>query len=307
MPYRILSIDGGGIRGLLSAILLQRLEEKHPGFMDQIDLFAGTSTGGLLALGLAAGFTLAKARELYEDKGTFVFADSFWDDLTDLGTAIGAQYAVDNLKQVLTEQFGKRTLADLPKKVLISAFQMDNKATAPGTLRTWKPKFFHNYPGDDSDGAELVVDVGVRTSAAPVYFPIYQGYVDGGVVAGNPSMCALAQALHPPTGGQALEDIVLLSLGTGHNPRYVSVTHGDWGWAQWINDLNILGVMMDGGSGLADYQCRQVLGRRYHRLNPILPRDITMDDVREIPLLQEIAAGTSLSDTVAWLAEHFDD
>jgi patatin-like phospholipase/acyl hydrolase len=306
MPYRILTIDGGGIRGLLTAILLQRLEEEHPGFLDQIDLFAGTSTGGLLALGLAAGFTPTKARELYEEKGTFVFADSFWDNLTDLGTAIGAQYATDNLKQVLAEQFGERTLADLHKKVLISAFEMDNKATAPGTVRTWKAKFFHNFPGEDSDGDQLVVDVGVRTSAAPIYFPIYQGYVDGGVVAANPSMCALAQALHPPTGGQALGDIALLSLGTGRTPRYVSVTHGDWGWAQWINDLNILGVMMDGSSGLADYQCRQVLGGRYHRLDPTLPRHVTMDDVREIPLLQEIAAGADLSDTVAWLQEHFD-
>ena len=75
--------------------------------------------------------------------------------------------------------------------VLIPSFQLDNQAPHAGQ-RQWKPKFFHNYPGPDSDGAELVVDVAMRTSAAPIYFPTYQSYIDGGVVANDPSMAALA-------------------------------------------------------------------------------------------------------------------
>ena len=303
--YHILSVDGGGIRGLLTAILLERLEAAHPGFLDQVTLFAGTSTGGLLALGLAAGLTPTEARALYEEEGTFVFQDSLWDDIKDLGLTLGAQYSLDNLKQALTDQFGGQTLDDLPKKVLISTFDLDNEASGPGDVRTWKPKFFHNYPGPDSDGDQLVVDVGIRTAAAPVYFPIYQGYIDGGVVANNPSMCALAQALDQDTGGQQVQDIALLSLSTGRNQAYLQAHDADWGWAQWAIDLRLIGVMLDGNTGLAHYQCQRILGERYHRLDPLLPKKVDMDDVDAIPLLIDVANQADLSGTIDWLGQYF--
>src|SRR5438270_13739741 len=75
-PYHILALDGGGIRGLLTTILLERLEAAVPGFLSHIDLFAGTSTGGILALGLASGITPTAARDLYEGKGPEVSAES---------------------------------------------------------------------------------------------------------------------------------------------------------------------------------------------------------------------------------------
>jgi patatin-like phospholipase/acyl hydrolase len=303
--YRILSLDGGGIRGLLTVILLERLEAAHAGLLAQVDLFAGTSTGGVLALGLAAGFSPSEGRKLYEEKGAFVFADSVWDDLLDLGTAMGAQYSNDNLKKVLLEQFGDQTLGDLPKKVLISSFDLDNEAIWPGAVRTWKPKFFHNYPGPDSDADQRVVDVALRTSAAPVYFPIYQGYIDGGVVANNPSMCALAQALDKGTGRQRVEDVVLLSVSTGRNPQFLDVGHADWGWTQWVVDLRLINVMLGGNVGLADYQCQRVLGERYHRLDPVLPEAIDLDDVKQIPRLKELAMQADLARTLVWLEQNF--
>src|SRR5262245_1918539 len=116
-PYRILTIDGGGIRGLLTTILLERLEAAVPGFLSRIDLFAGTSTGGILALGLASGVTPNAARALYEEKGPAVFQDSLFDNIRDLGHAIGAQYGNTNLKKALTDYFGDKTLGELPKKV----------------------------------------------------------------------------------------------------------------------------------------------------------------------------------------------
>jgi patatin-like phospholipase/acyl hydrolase len=242
---------------------------------------------------------------LYKEKGEFVFADSTWDDVRDLGLAIGAQYGNENLGQALTEQFGDQTLGELSKKVLVSTFDLDNEATEPGQIRTWKAKFFHNYPGPDSDGGESMVDVAIRTSAAPVYFPVYQGYIDGGVVANNPSMCALAQALHGSTGGQRLQDIALLSLGTGRTPVYLEAENADWGWVQWAKDLRLIGVMLDGSIGLADYQCRQVLDEQYHRLNPSLPTNITMDDVQEIPVLEQVADEADLTATIDWLVQYF--
>ena len=298
-PYHILSIDGGGIRGLLTAILLERLEAAVPGFLSKIDLYAGTSTGGILALGLAAGITPTQARDLYEVKGPEVFSNSVFDNVRDLGNAIGAQYSNVNLKRALGEYFGAKTLDDLPHKVLVSSFDLDNGPDNPPQLRTWKPKFFHNFPGPDSDGKELVVDVALRTAAAPSFFPVYQGYADGGVMANNPSVAAVAQALEPSTGGQSLADLSLLALGTGRGNQFLSVQDANWGWVQWAP--HIIDILLGGTSGVADYQCRQLLGARYHRLDPLMPETINLGDVDKIPRLVEIAERVMLEATIDWI------
>ena len=306
--YRILAMDGGGIRGILTAVLLQRLEKAHPGFLAQIDLFAGTSTGGILALALAAGFTPARARELYETCGKRVFADTLLDDLRDLQigslpSLAGADYDIEPLVDVLHTQIGDLLLRDLPRKVLIATFDLDNDPQDTFTVRTWKAKFFHNYPGEDSDGDQRAVDVAVRTSAAPTYFPIYQGYIDGGVIASNPAVCALAQALHPRTGGQTLGNVALLNVGTGFNPRYLEVQDGDWGLFQWAPHM--VSLMLEGSAGVVEYQCRQILEEAYFRVNPLLPVPIGMDKINQIPLLKEVAWETDLQPALAWIDHYF--
>jgi uncharacterized protein len=301
--YRILSLDGGGIKGLLMAIILERLDHIVPGFLSQIDLFAGTSTGGLLALGLAYGKTPQEARKIYEERGKNVFADTLLDEVRDLGSLVGADYSIEPLKQELTAEFGSTRLADLPKKVLISSFDLDQQVDGNPSLRSWKAKFFHNYPGSDSDGNESVVDVGICTSAAPTFFPIFKGFIDGGVVANNPSVCALAQALHPASGGQESQDIVLFSMGTGRNPRHIESVDGDWGLIQWAPQL--VHLVMEGSADLADYQCRQILRERYLRVNPLLPFPIGMDRVNQIPLIVQIANQYPLDVAISWLKEFF--
>jgi patatin-like phospholipase/acyl hydrolase len=302
-PYHILSMDGGGIRGLLTIILIQRLESAHPGFLDQVELFAGTSTGAILALGLAYGLPPERIRNLYETSSQRVFSDTILDDVRDLGKLVGADYSLGPLIEELAKEFAHHTLGDLNKKVLITTFDLDNNPDNPFMVRTWKAKFFHNFPGDDSDARETIVDVAVRSSAAPTYFPIYQGYIDGGVVATNPSVSALAQALHPDTGGQQIGDVILLSMGTGHNPRYLPQVDADWGFVQWAPHL--VRLMLEGGAGLADYQSRQVLGDRYFRINPVLPVPIDLDRIDQIPLLVDIANQVDLQPALRWLEKYF--
>ncbi len=304
MPkYRILSLDGGGIRGIITAVLLQRLSGQPTlsGWLNSVDLIAGTSTGGLLSLALAAGLDPKEIRELYETKGKQIFDDSWLDDLVDLSKLRGADYGIKNLRNELHKILGDRTLAQLRKRVLITAFDLDNEAADPAD-RTWKPKIFHNFPGSDSDGAELAYKIGVYTSAAPTYFPAEDGYIDGGVFAPNPSMCALAQSQDdripsPP----ALSDVVLLSLGTGTTLQYIKGKTLDWGYAQWAKPL--VSLMLDGVSGIADYQCRQVLKDRYCRLAPTFPPGtaIPMDAVDKIPSMVRFAGSVDLSATVRWI------
>jgi patatin-like phospholipase/acyl hydrolase len=305
--FRILSFDGGGIRGVLTAVLLNRLLREYPALLqdraDTVTMFAGTSTGGILALGVAAGFTPAQIRDFYVTNGKLIFDSSWLHDVVELGGLSGSKYDNVNLKQILQETFGALKLKDLKPRVLISSFSLDNQSPDP-SKRTWKPKFFHNFPGADSDGESLVVDIAMSTSAAPTYFPSYGVYIDGGVIANNPSLAAVAQALderNQASERTTLDAIKLLSVGTGASLQYVEGQNHDWGDAQWIKP--ILNVMMDGSVGVADFQCRQLLGARYCRLEPIFPagKSFALDDVNKIVDLMDLARSYDLSGAVAWL------
>jgi patatin-like phospholipase/acyl hydrolase len=301
--YRILSVDGGGIRGLYAAVLLDRLAQEVTTFLEAADLVAGTSTGGIIALGVAHGLAPADLIALYRDRAKEIFDDSWLDELKDLGGLTGADFDNDKLKRLLEEVFGKKTrLKHLKKRVLVPTFDLDNESPDSG-MRTWKPKFFHNYPGPDTDGEELVVDVALRTSAAPTFFPTYQGYIDGALVANNPAMAALAQALHAGTGQQALQDVRLFSLGTGVNPAYVAGKELDWGYAQWAKPL--IQLVVDGMEGVADYQCARLLQQRYFRLAPVLPQRVGLDDVDKIGDLVKYAQDVDIRGAVAWLTRYF--
>jgi len=303
--YRVVSIDGGGIRGLVTTILLQRIVVT-PGmesFLDSIDLIAGTSTGGLLALGIAHQLDLADIRDFYVKKGPKIFDDSWLDDLVDLGKLRGADYDIKPLRRELKTVFEDTTLGQLKKRVLITAFDLDNEDPAE---RTWKPKLFHNFPGPNTDRSALAFEVGLYTSAAPTYFPSVDGFIDGGVYASNPSMCALAQTQdrrYSPT--PSLDEVLLLSLGTGTSLQYIKGKSHDWGYAQWVKPL--INLMLDGTNGIADYQCRQILGEHYHRLAPVFPQGVTvpMDDIDKIPYMIEFAESVPIDETVLWLKQNW--
>jgi patatin-like phospholipase/acyl hydrolase len=301
--YRVIAIDGGGIRGLITTIILQRIVAT-PGlenFLGTIDLIAGTSTGGLLALAIARPLELTTIRELYIEKGPEIFDDSWLDDLVDLGKLRGADYDIKVLRRELRRLLGDATLGDLKKRVLITTFDLDNEAPDPGK-RTWKPKLFHNFTGTNNDRGSSAVDVGLYTSAAPTYFPSVDGYIDGGVYASNPAMCALAQTQdrrYSPT--PALDEVLLLSLGTGLNLEYIKGKTHDWGFAQWARPL--ISLMLDGTAGIADYQCRQILGDRYHRLDPVFPagKTVPLDDVSKIDFMIDFAEAWPIDATIEWI------
>lgn len=301
--YRILSLDGGGIRGVITTVMMQRLNKEPAlaGWLDSVDLIAGTSTGGLLALGLAKGLGLEEIRSLYVEKGAKIFDDSWLDNVLDLGTIIGAQYSNGNLSKELQRLLGQTTLSQLQKHVLITSFDLDNEDKNP-SKRKWKPKLFHNFPGPNTDKDQLAYKVGLYTSAAPTYFPSVDGYIDGGVYANNPSMCAVAQALDPRYKlGVNLSDLVLLSLGTGTSLVHIERKTLNWGLAQWAKPL--IDLIMDGVSGIADYQCEQILAEKYQRLAPVFPAGVSLplDAVKRVPEMVAFAENVPLADTVAWL------
>lgn len=312
-PTRILSLDGGGIRGYLTILLLEQISDEKPGFLDQVHLFAGTSVGSIVALALASGHSPSEVRYLFEREGKHIFPRRLIPGRRDFGRACKAKYDNKNLEHILQDFFQDLKLEDIDKRVLIASFDLcrPGKEGQPPTV--WDAKFFHNYPGDTSDGQESVVDVILRSSAAPFYFPSYQGYVDGFVTANNPSTCALAKVLK--AGGVYLNEISMLSVGTGINPRCIDDENGDWGWAKWLFRLEpaqlkyyalpLVYMMWEGSTNLANYQCQQLLGDRYRRIDLPLPAIVDIDEVKNLPLLltttESSYAKKMLADTVRWL------
>jgi hypothetical protein len=225
----------------------------------------------------------------------------------------------DVLKQFLIQYFGAdTTLADLKRHVIIVSFQMDNGKQ--GIEQSWVPKLFTNleYTPTGEHGAvkgftspdlnEKIVDVALRTSAAPLELPIYQaldgkgpGYVDGGLVANNPAMIALSAIvgtlLHgtPKQGplrlGDILDDIYMLSVGTGRNlvgtaqflkPEFTDGS-AEWGYRQWLFEPSNLFVLIDaalqGGNEAVSWECNILMSpANFHRLNVPLNYMLVPDD-----------------------------
>lgn len=303
--FRIMSFDGGGVRGALMAALVQRIVEKIPNFLDHVDLFAGTSTGAMMALGLADGKTPAEMVGVYSQENMkFVFTPTGFGFFR-------PKYGNANLTALLQRYFREGLkLKDLKKRVMISTFELDDRAD-----KDWSPVFFHNYPPQPKlkvrpGWDEPVIDIALRSSAAPTIFPSHQGYIDGGVMANNPGTIAIAVALgqHPDT--LRLRDIRLLSLGTGLTPTLIREDTANWGIFQWMFNPRppqqaILKILFDGVSEADTVMCDQMLGDYYHRLNPLLPRPMALDDWKIVPDLFKLAQDYDLDPTLDWITANW--
>jgi len=291
----VITFDGGGIRGALTAQILERIDQRFPKVLRKVDLFSGTSTGSFIALALAYNLPVSKLVELYsEENCRYIF------DRKRLGL-FRPKYQNNRLRESLEAVFpADLRLRDLPHKVLVPAFQLDDART-----KAWKPLFFHNFttsPTADS----LVIDVALASSAAPVYFPAYNKNIDGGVIANNPSTAALAFARSQEGAKRRLEDVYLLSIGTGFSPNRLEGDTSKWGALQWMFSvrppLPILEVFMEGTEEADTLFTEQFLGRRqYHRVDPILDEPIGLDDAEAVRKLIDIGNSVELEGTYRWL------
>lgn len=138
---RILSLDGGGIRGILSADILSRLEKEET-FLSHVDLFAGTSTGAILAISLAFGSSPEDCAELYLNSAPLIFKSNLWEHVTHLRETLTPKYSNENLKQVLEQKFGDLTFSECKRPVVITCFDAgcDSGQWKPCLLCSWKPE-----------------------------------------------------------------------------------------------------------------------------------------------------------------------
>lgn len=310
--FRILSIDGGGIRGLIPALVLAELERRlsdaagaEQRIAERFDLLAGTSTGGLLALALTAPDPEAPTRprlaageliRLYEEEGPHIFSRGLVQRIRTLDGWIAPRYSPGELRRALTERLGDARLADALRDLLITAYDMSAR----------EPHFFKRWRARESDERNpSMVDAALATAAAPTYFPSHgledRALIDGGVFASNPTVAAISEALkrREEPGDLRPQDLLVVSLGTGiHESGFTQREVSGWGRIGWIlphgGEPPLLGAVLDGQSDAADHWAHMVLnhepgdplpaleelghGPRYFRLQLRLPSPIAMDD-----------------------------
>lgn len=266
---RVLSIDGGGIRGIIPAMVIAHLEQQtRKGACELFDLIVGTSTGGILALGLSlqneAGQPLLAAKRmvaLYERHGAEIFEQSLWRKLRTVGGIFEEAYSHEALEAVLKHYFGDRTLSECGIPAMVTSYDIQNRRTV----------FMKSWHADHA--ALLCSDAARATSAAPTYFEPAnlqwaeksRTLIDGGVYMNSPAVSAYAEArkLFPN------QPIAMLSLGTGELTRPIPYEEArTWGSALWV--MSVLDCMFDGAAKAADHQMRLFLGEEYQRLQATL-------------------------------------
>ncbi|MCK4803316.1 MAG: patatin-like phospholipase family protein, partial [Spirochaetes bacterium] len=230
---RILSIDGGGIRGLIPAKVLaaveQKLQEKtgnkNAHIADFFDLISGTSTGGLLTcIYLCPGlngsrdrprFSAEEAVRLYMERGDRIFDLSLWQRIRSAGGLRDEKYSADAFEETLEDYFGDLRLSDLLKPCLITAYDIKRRCTV----------FFTQHDAKRMETRDFFLkDVARATSAAPTYFEaakiksladVPYPLIDGGVFANNPAICAYIEVRRKFKKRPIIKKIAMLSLGTG--------------------------------------------------------------------------------------------
>lgn len=297
--YNILALDGGGVKGIFTIAIISRIFEQYPELLKNVDLITGASAGGILALALAKGTSPMDTVTFYKNALPKVFADTLCDDIKDLGNLIGADYDLTPLSKILRKHFGATLVKDLEKNILIPSFDLDNEDPI---ARTWKPKFFNSFQQDDR--THLVADIALRSSAAPSYFPSYQGYIDGGIAANSPALSAVAQALDSTTGGQSIDKIKVLSIGAGSSLTYVSGKKLDWGTSQWARLL--APMFLDAMQATAHYQCEKLLKGNYYRVDTVLSEKVELDDVSKVGYLETVANNFDISPVVDWVKNNWN-
>ncbi len=325
--YRVLALDGGGIRGIIPAFVLKEIE-LHMGrpISEMFDLIAGTSTGGILALGLTKPdqnggpqFTAGDMCDLYLNEGTKIFPHSIFQEVRTLHGLADARYPAGPIEQILAQRFGDAMLSKALTEVVIPSYDL----TAPG------PYFFkREYAANETEDWDVrMAFVARATSAAPTYFdpavlPSADGHgdhalVDGGTFANNPTLSGYVDALRLK---KDLPRVVVVSVGTGLPPQTPGSGPipiepndvGDFGLVKWARP--ILEVVLDGVPKAVEYQMSalQAAGSEalgYYRLQSALPTaSHALDDASPENCAKLVADAKTLIDQSAdTLAQIYDE
>jgi uncharacterized protein len=265
---KVLSIDGGGIRGLIPALVLAEVERRTGRRTAELfDLIAGTSTGGIIACGLSRrgedgrpAHSAEEIADLYKSQGPKIFDRSLIQQITSLGGLVEERYDDAGLNEALETYLGPTRLKEVLCDVFITAYDIRERFAF----------FFRSSRARTDDAYDFsLVEATRATCAAPTYFEPVEvtdaagartyPLIDGGIYAVNPAMCAYAEVV---VGGAELE--VLASLGTGAQTKaYEFDDVRGWGALEWVRPL--IDMVFDGVADTIDFEAATLGGERYRR------------------------------------------
>lgn len=300
MPvFRIIAFDGGGIRGALSARILNRIILKYPELLNQTDMFSGTSTGSIIALGLAYNKTAKEVDDLYNYQNMkYIFSPR-------RPNLFIPKYRNIHLTEVLSTVFPHNlSLAGLPKYVFIPSFNVKGY-----TCKGFEGIFFNNLVNNPTI-SEKVIDTALYSSAAPTYFPSVNNFIDGGVFMNSPTAAPVIYVRSVFPNKYRLSDFRLLSIGTGFYPERILRRTKNWGLFQWgfnpciQTKTPLLSVLLNANLPIENRYSYELLKNNYYRLNPNLNEPIALDDYKKVDYLKEVADQLDLSDVFRYI-EHY--
>lgn len=296
---RILAIDGGGIKGVIPAAFLSTIESvTGKRILDHFDLIAGTSTGGIIALGLGLGLSAEEILGFYEADGPRIFAQE--EKHSKLAKTIGLlkrklrcgrqfflpKYDAHTLRSSLEKVFGDRILGASQTRLLIPAFDRQRRE-----IHVFKTA---HHPRFGIDWRERVVDVALATAAAPTYLPGHQldsgvSLLDGGIWANNPAGLAVVEAMSSLTWSN--DDLYVLSIGCSEEALSIPKNSGYLGLALKMADIFMLGQSR-GAHGTAKLLTgHSERDPRVFRFQPIMPKgEFCLDGARQINSLKGVGA-----------------
>ncbi len=281
---RILSIDGGGIRGLIPATIIAAWEAQLGPIRNHFHMISGTSTGGILATALANGTSAHDLCNFYKAKGPEIFSSS----IASLGGLAAQLYDAAPLEAAVKAVL-KGKLSTIQKDLLVTSY--DLQARMPFLFKSWKARGIElNADERATDNNFQLCDMARATSAAPTFFPPAKiksetgkayGLIDGGVYANNPAMCAYvaAKRLYPKA-----DEYIIVSLGTGALTKPIAFADANsFGLAGWLRPL--LDIMFDGVSSTTEYELSQMPQVSQYRFQTSLAgASEAMDDASEANL-----------------------
>ena len=284
--FRILSIDGGGLRGIVPLLILKEIENQTgKKIFELFDLITGTSTGGIIACGLVAttdgvtpSITVDKLIDLYTTKGEVIFPykkNIFQKIGSGFNSLFNPKFSANGLDGLLTDYFADLKLSNCLKPIIVTSYDIKNNEVV----------MFKSRLSDEIGWNAKLKDVCRSTSAAPTYLPSYplafsgkgRVLIDGGVYINNPALAAIADALKS---GQKLGNIEVLSLGTGTHPADLGMKNTpSWGVVNWAKPIS--NIMMQATSNATVYECEQLL-KKHLRIQIEIedPKKTDMSDSR---------------------------
>lgn len=228
--FRILSLDGGGMKCIMQAIILRRLVDKFPTLLEETNLFCGVSASSFICVDFLLGIRPSALVDLLVEMYSHMFEKKSRGYTESL-------YSNKYLIDITQMTYGEKKLSDLSRHILINAFQFDSGESDPD--RKCKACMFNNFiPGCDCK----IADACIRSAAAVGYYPPYQGYADGGIFENNPSVCAYPYVFGEKGLGIDIKNTVCLSLSSGRPP----CMYMDKAKYQDVGMLQLMPICMDG-------------------------------------------------------------